>query len=375
MTILEYITPSRLGGAEEYFLRLVALQRAAGHRVIAVTKRDTPLRGRLEALRGELGIEVHGWHTHGKVDPQTLGRLVRLIRRERVDLVHTHLTTASWMGALAGRATRTPVVAHVHAADSKTWFQHADYLIAVARGVKAHLVAQGVDARRVPVCYYGLDIARFDNLPARDDLRRELGLPLDVPIVGVAASLQERKGHKYLLQAMELLARDVPDLHAAFAGEGPEEAALREQAQALGLADRVHFLGFCPDVRRVVPACDVFCLPSRKEGLSIAVMEAMAMRVPVLATRIAGMPEVVEDGQSGLLVEPFQAAPLAQALKKMLNDDGFRHALAEQARRALEEKWEQKACFERLDLFERAVVEARNGRGARVDCSEPRWNA
>jgi glycosyltransferase involved in cell wall biosynthesis len=336
--------------------------------VVVVTKRDSLLRARLE----ESGVRVHGWVTHGKIDPQTLGRLVRLIRRERVDLVHTHLTTASWIGALAARVARVPSLAHVHAADSKTWFQHADYQVAVARGVKSHLVEQGVKSKRIPVCYYGLDVARYDELPARDDLRRELRLPLDVPVVVVAASLQERKGHKYLLRAMARLGPKLPNLHALFAGEGPEEESLRALATELGLVDRVRFLGFT-DVRRVVPACDVFCLPSRKEGLSIAVMEAMAMRVPVLATRIAGMPEVIEDGQSGLLVEPFQEEPLANALARLVEDPALRARLADRARREIEAKWEQKRCFARLDEFERAVVEAWR-RGKRVDCDEARWN-
>ncbi len=369
MTILEYITPSRLGGAEEYFVRLVALQQQAGHRVLVVTKRDALLRSRLEGS----GAQVLGWLTRGKLDPLTLSRLLRLIRRERVDLVHTHLTTASWLGALAGRLARVPVVAHVHAADSKTWFQHADYLVAVAQGVKEHLVEQGVPSARIPVCYYGLDIARFDALPSRDELRRELELPLDAPLVGVAASLQERKGHRFLLEAMAELSPKLPDLHAVFAGEGPEEGALRSLAAELKLGERVRFLGFRGDVRRVVPACDVFCLPSRKEGLSIAVMEAMAMRVPVVATRIAGMPEIIEDGRSGLLVEPSQAQPLARALERLLSDAELSASLASHARRTLQEKWEQHACFERLEAFERAVVEAWR-RGHKVDCDQPRWN-
>lgn len=120
MTILQYITPSRLAGAEYFFLRVVAHLAQKGHRVIVVTKRDTPLRAEVEKLL-PLGVELHPWHTHGKIDPITLVKLCNLIRREKVDLINTHLTTASWQGALAGKICGAPVVSVVHATDRKTW--------------------------------------------------------------------------------------------------------------------------------------------------------------------------------------------------------------------------------------------------------------
>ncbi|HEX8835249.1 MAG TPA: glycosyltransferase, partial [Abditibacteriaceae bacterium] len=294
LTVLQYITPSRLGGAEDCFLRVVEHQRALGHRVIVVTKRDTPLRPLLE----KLNVEVYGWFTRGKIDPVTLSRLCRLIRRERVDIVHTHLTTASWMGSLAGKITRVPVVAHVHAADNKTWFQRADYLVAVARGVKRHLIAQGIAASRIPVIYYGIDLQKYDQPLARDEAKARLGLPPGAKTVGVVASLQERKGHRFLLEAIKKIEPQTGPVYALFAGEGPEEDALRTLARELNIEKQVYFLGFRGDVREVVSACDVFCLPSRKEGLSIAVMEAMALRCPVIATDIAGMAEVVQNGET-----------------------------------------------------------------------------
>ena len=358
LTVLQYITPSRLGGAEEAYLNIVRDQKARGHRVIAVTKRDAALRPMIE----NCGVEVRGWHTHGKADPQTLSRLCRLIRRERVDVIHTHLTTASWLGALAGKLTRKPVIAHVHAADAKTWFQFADYFRAVAWGVQKHLVAQGVAPEKIAVVYYGIEMKNFDGAPSRADSRRNLGVPPDAPVVGVVASLQERKGHRFLLQALKNIEAKFPDARAIFAGEGPEEAALRQQARELGLENRVHFVGFRPDVREVLAACDAFALPSRKEGLSIAVMEAMAMGVPVVTSDIAGMSEVVRDGETGLLVPPFEVEPLANALSQLWNDKVLAQRLAENARVLLGEQFDLARCLGDLEEFQRNVVSGWRGK-------------
>jgi glycosyltransferase involved in cell wall biosynthesis len=353
LTYLQYITPSRLGGAEDYFLRLVRSLREAGHRVIVVTKGNTPLRAEIERL----DVELHAWHTRGKFDPVTLWKLCRLIRRERVDIINTHLTTASWMGSIAGRLTRVPVVAHVHAADSKTFFQHANYLVAIAQGVKDHLTAQGVAPERIPLLYYGIDLERYSNPLPTAEAKERLGLPPDARTIGVVGHLSERKGHRFLLEALHQAEPRTGPVHALFAGEGVLEATLREQAQALGMADRVHFLGFRRDVVNVVSAFDVFVLPSLKEGLSIAVMEAMALRRPVIATAIAGLPEVVRDGETGLLVPAANAEALAEALARTLCDKSLAEALARNGRTFLERHFDQRLRLREVDeTFQRIVA-------------------
>jgi glycosyltransferase involved in cell wall biosynthesis len=352
VTILHYITPSRLGGAEEVFVRLVEDARARGHRVIVLTKRDAKLR---EILR-ERGIESIGWLTRGKFDFKTLWRLVRLIRRERVEIIHTHLTTASWLGSLAGKITRVPVLAHVHAADSKTWFQRADYLLAVSRGVRKHLIEQGVGAWRIPVVYYGLDLEKYPAPLESSEAKAALGLAPDALTVGVVASFQPRKGHRYLLDALKILEERGLQVHALFAGEGVEEATLRGQTENLGLTARVHFLGFRNDVRAVVSAFDVFCLPSFKEGLSIAVMEAMALRRPVVATNIAGMDEIVHNELTGLLVEAGDADSLADALEKVLQSPARAAKMGNAGRELVEQAFEQGARLAKLDELQRDIV-------------------
>ncbi|MCS6858738.1 MAG: glycosyltransferase family 4 protein [Abditibacteriales bacterium] len=354
LTILQYITPSRIGGAETYFLRLVDSLRAAGHRVLVVTKRDTPLRRELDGR----DVELYPWVTHGKLDPLTLWKLCRLIRREKVDVINTHLTTASFLGSLAGRLMGVPVVARVPATEHKTFFQLAHYLIAVSEGVKQHLVAQGVRAEKIHVLYNGIDLDRYAHPLPSAEAKARLGLPANARTVGIVASLTERKGHRFLLHALKRIEPQVGEVHALFAGEGDQEDALRRLAASLGLSERVHFLGFRQDVVEVVSACDAFVLPSLKEGLSNAVMEAMALRRPVIVTNIAGMPELVRDGETGLLVPPADVGALADALRRVLSDAAFAERLARNGRRFLEQHFDQQARLAEVEQFFQQVVKA-----------------
>ena len=352
LTFLQYITPSRLAGAEYFFLRVISHLAEMGHRVIVVTKRDTPLRAEIEKLNHP-NIVLHAWHTHGKIDPQTLIKLCQLIRDERVDVINTHLTTASWQGALAGKICGVPSVAVVHATDRKTWFQHADYLIAVSSGVKDALIEQGIDPQKIEVLYHGIDLEQYVAPLSSAQAKARLGLPEDALTVGVVASLIPRKGHRFLLEALQKMAMPI---HAIFAGEGELDEELRGQVREMGLEKRVHFLGFRRDIPEIVCALDAFVLPSLKEGLSIAVMEAMALEKPVICSAIAGLPEVVRDGQTGFLVPPGDSEALRNALEKLFADADLRARLGHNARRFLEEHFEQNACLNAMENYFRRIV-------------------
>ena len=359
LTFLQYITPSRLAGAEYFFLRVISHLANCGHRVIVVTKRDTPLRAEIEKINHP-NIVLHAWHTHGKVDPATLRKLCRLIREERVDIINTHLTTASWQGALAGKITGVPTVAVVHATDRKTWFQYADYLIAVSAGVKRALIEQGIEPAKIEVLYHGIDLDQYIAPLDSATAKAALGLPADARTVGVVASLIPRKGHRFLLEALKNLEKSIGPVHALFAGEGELEAELRAQVREMGLAERVHFLGFRRDVPNVVCAMDAFVLPSLKEGLSIAVMEAMALEKPVICSAIAGLPEVVRDGQTGFLVPPGDSAALQNALERLFADENLRQQLGHNARCFLEAHFEQTACLDAMEAYFRRIVANHN---------------
>ncbi len=350
MTFVQYITPSRVGGAETYFLELCAFLAKRGHRVIVVTKRDATLREEADRLLKPLGVQVLGWHTRGKFDPRTLFRLVRLIRREQAHLINTHLTTASWLGAWAGKLAGVPSIAWIHGRDKKTWFQFAGRLIAVANSVREYLVEQGVPERKIDLLYYGVDIRRFT--PPTDDERSEakqsFDLAPDTRTISVVASLIDRKGHRFLLEAVANLPAD---LHLLFAGEGVLEEALRAQSKDLGLENRVHFLGFQRDVERVLAATDILCLPSLKEGLPISIMEAQARAVTVVAARTAGIPEVVREGETGFICEPGDVESLRLALERALENPDRSKQIGKAARTLIETNFDREVCLSRVETY------------------------
>lgn len=276
--------------------------------------------------------------------PLGLLRLVRQLRRERVDILHTHLFDPSVVGLVAGTLARTPLrVMTRHYSDYHTrinrpvhvWLdrlathlsheviavsQHtADHMIRVehAQAGKIHVVANGIDFDRV----------RISSPEAPTRLRRELGLE-QARIVLMAARLHPEKGYEILLQAMHLLKPRVERLALLIAGTGALESHYRSLTSSLGLEGVVRFLGFRRDLADLMVAADVVVLPSLAEAFGLVLAEAIYLGKPVVATRVGGIPEIVEDGVDGVLVPPADAAALADALERVLRDASLAQSVA-----------------------------------------------
>ncbi len=361
MTILEIAGSSRMGGVETYLLRLAAHLENNGHRVVFVTRRDAPLSRETRAR----GLATHDFFRGGK-NPLTVLKLALLMRRERVDLVHTHLFSANTLGAIAAKWAGIPSIARVPATEGAEHYRRSTYVTAVSHNVAAHLESQGFPPGKIRVFYNGVDWARFDELPPCDELpprdaaRQKLGLPPDAFVVLCAASLTPRKGQKFLLQAS---AEIRPEIHLLLCGEGKEEMLLRELATELKMGNRVHFAGFLSDIRPALAASDVFALPSLQEGLPNVVMEALAARVPTIATHIAGTPEIIENGKTGILIAPGEVVPLRISLETLQRDPELRARLARAGRQKIERDFDGRACLSQIEAFFVAVDAAwKNGR-------------
>lgn len=298
---------------------------------LVVLHHGKPGLARLVAGARELGVELRMVPRVSR--PGQLGSLpafIRTLREERPAVFHAHLPAPlnGRYGLLAARVSRVPaVVATAHLVDDvparlgarlNQWMATTcvDRYIAVSEGVARRMRARlGVPGRKIQVIRNGVDVESFPR-PADPRFRAALAGDPGRPIVLTIARLDAQKGHAYLLAA----AADIPDALFVLVGEGRERPGLEAQARALGVAERVRFLGHRDDVPELLAACDVFVLPSRYEGLPLSVLEAMAAARPVVATAIEGTDEIVLHGETGLLVPPAAPSALAQGIRAVLAD-------------------------------------------------------
>jgi len=326
-TVLHLSSSSGPGGAETVVASVAAGLDPSRYRSVVCLFRDGWLRQRCE----ELGLETHVIPIRGMLDLGWLRRFSRLLRGCGVELIHTHEFGANTYGTLAGRLARVPVIATVHGRSyySECGRRRLAYravsrvalMIAVSEDLRRFVVEQtGVSARRIRVIHNGINPAGPVSEETRACLRAELEIRDGERVVLAVGNLYGVKGHRYLLEAAPSIFAECPSTVFLIAGRGECETALREQARSLGLDTRVRFLGFRRDVPALLAISDVFVQPSLSEGLSIAILEAMAAARPVVTTRVGGNPELVKDGETGMLVEPADAPRLAAALTKILKD-------------------------------------------------------
>ena len=366
-----------VGGAEELILGASSALPSVGVEtgVVALTRRG-PIADEIEAA----GVPVHLVAGEpGPRDPAAFVRLVRLLQREQPAVVHTFLIVAGIYGRLAAFAAGVPLVLAAeqnvyarkprrHALMERALAARTYRVVACCEVVGRYYRQQvGVPRSKIEVIYNAVRFGRRPQATDRETARFALKLPPEALVLGTLGRLAEQKGQRILLRAVAALARDVPDLVLFLAGAGPLREELEAEASRLGLADRVRFLGLRRDRATLYAAMDVFALPSRWEGLSLALVEAMGAGRAVVATDVGGNPEVVRDGRTGLLVPPADADALAAALLKLARDRALRAALGDAAaadalsRFSIDQHVAQLAALYRRGLAERVRRPALSG--------------
>jgi len=354
LRIAQFITPSQIGGAEVHVGALADKLRGRGHEVTVVCPRGRPLVAELEAR----GLKVWAPRTMGKVDPVTLVRLARWLRRDRVQVIHTHLSSASLLGSWAARLVGIPAVATVHGLNTRTCFNWSHAIIAVSNAVKQHLVAQGIAPDRITVVHNGVDLKALSRPDETAAVRERWGLPAGAPVLITVGRLAPKKGHRDLLEAVSKLVGNPRwgELRLLIVGMGVLSQKLNQEAQRLGLGGRALFVGFQKEVVPFLQAADIFVLPSIQEGLSLSALEAMALGKPVVACRVGGTPEVVVDGETGLLVAPSRPAELASALEELLADPARAREMGEGGRRRVKEAFDFEQMVSKIEAIYRSLI-------------------
>jgi len=324
-----HVDPERgFSGGETQVLALARHLHADGHAVAVAARPDGGLAQRLAGGPIEvLPLTVGFGH-----DPRAGRALRAAIAAWRPHVVHHHTSRALSLAPYVQRSvvqivTRRMDYAPRGAGPYVRWlYGRMDAVIAISAAARAALAARGLDASRIAIVPSGVAVESFADLD-RAAARRALAIDDARPVVAIVASLHARKGHAVLLDALaELERRGLRPICLA-AGTGPEGDALHDQASRLGLAGTLRWLGQVQDVRAVLAAADVVAMPSLAEGLGVAAIEAMAAGRPVIASRIGGLPELIDDGAQGILVPPGDAAALAAALARCLDDAALRERL------------------------------------------------
>ncbi len=352
--VLHLLTGSVFGGAEEHALSILTAMSAHGFEPCLAAP------GELIAAMGPglsaAGVKCLPLEFSSRLDVAAGARLLRFIRRENIALLHCHLFTASLVGAGVARMAGVGAVLETcHGPEvwrmgkglrGRFWVDRqvgrlVDKYIAVSHAAARHLSGtKGVPQSKIRVIHNGRDLDRFapTDTNRRAATRARLGLG-DEPAILTPARLDDQKGHRHLIDALAILAPRRPKLVTLLAGEGPLEQTLRAQCAALGLTDRVRFLGYRRDVPELLEAADLVVLPSLYEGLPLVAIEALAAGRPMVATEVDGTPEVVIHERTGLLAPPANPAALAAAIERVLDDPALASRLASDGRKFVQENF------------------------------------
>jgi glycosyltransferase involved in cell wall biosynthesis len=353
-------------GGQNQILLLMRRQRARGQEPHLAAPREAAL---LLRAAGE-GFPVHPVAMRGTWDVASVLALAAILRSLEPEVVHWHAARAHAIGAMASclhprpaRVLSRRVVFPVRRSIGSRllYALPVDRIAAISGAVREALVRSGVDARKIDVVPSGVEPWPRPDGTRRAELRRRLGCGEgDVAAITVSA-LAPGKGLEHLLRATAVAAETAPGLRLWIAGEGPLHARLQAKARSLGLEPSVQFLGFRTDIQALLHAADFFCLATRSEGLGSSILEAMSAGLPVVATRVGGVPEIVEEGVTGVLVPASDPAALASAMARMAVDRGLRESMGARGR----DRASHFSADRTAELTDRVYRAAREARGRR----------
>ena len=329
-------------GGEQQALWLCQGLHRRGHDIFLACQPDGELHRRAEAL----GVRVYPLAMRGEWDLWAVKNLARLIRETSSEIIHFHTAHAHTLGLLAAQVTKVPeriltrrVDFHIHRHPLNRWKYGSALtaILAISEGVRSVLIEDGIPAERVVTVRSGIDLERIQEVGDPSKIRDEFGVSPDEIIVGIVAALAPHKHHHNFLEAAAIVKRSIPKARFFIVGEGELQPELERLSKSLGLSENVIFTGFREDVLMLTKSLDIFVLSSYLEGMGTALLDAMALARPVVATRVGGIPEIVRDGQNGLLVPSRNPAELANAIVKLGRNQLLREKMGAQGKKRARE--------------------------------------
>ena len=327
-------------GGQQQVLYLV--ERLKDYDNIIASPPQSPLAKRAKAT----GLKVLPVQMRGEWDPVAVYKLKKIIRKNSIKIIHLHSPHAHALGLLAAKSAGNckvvlsrRVVFHIRKNIlSRVKYSNVDRIIAVSERVKEVLVADGLPEEKINVVYSGVDIERFQNVKG-DYLFPQLALNRHRLRIGNIAGLTWEKGHRTLLKAARIVVDEFPKVIFLIVGEGPLHREIEILIKKLNLQKEVKLLGFRQDIPEILSVLDLFVLSSSREGLPNSLLDAFASRVPVVATSVGGIPEIVKDRVNGILVPPMNPGALAEAIIYLLKNRDLVRQMAEEGFRLVKEKF------------------------------------
>ncbi|MEQ1654313.1 MAG: glycosyltransferase [Nitrospira sp.] len=360
----QLIECSEPGGAERMLLQLAMNLAPPYHATLGLLTS-----GWLETEVLRVGLPYVMLGRHGHKDLDVICDLVRVIKERSISIIHAHEFYMGVIGAVISCLTGTPLVVTIHGKNyypekmrRRALFRfmaaRASGLVMVSEDLRRFVSkATGVGVFDVLVIQNGVELGDRAALHSPFGLRARAGIPDEAKIVGTVGALFPVKGQQFLVQGLKILRDQGLNVHLIILGEGDQREQLRAEAVGLGMQAYVHLLGFCDRVADALPEMDVFALPSLSEGLPLALLEAMAASRPVVATTVGGVPEVVIDGKTGMLVPPGDAGALADKLATVLGDQRLAAQLGSAARDAVRKDFSLALMLQRYqDLYRQCLT-------------------
>jgi glycosyltransferase involved in cell wall biosynthesis len=380
MNLLFVCNTRHWGGGEKYIIDVALGLARRGHTCRIAANDGSPLHREadvheeLETLPFKLGPKLSKkstidfllhWRSQGR---RIATFLAQCRERFPIDLVHFQYKKEQLLGTPAAHRLGLPVVWTEHDRLPRSFTAPvlpvalyrrsgnlARRIICVSRFGARDLESRGIAPERIVVCHNGIEVGQAPTAGERAAARAELGLDENHVAIGTTSRLVRNKGHRFLLDAVRTVQQRHAGLHVVIMGDGPARNELERQVGKLEIDGRVTFTGHLRDVRRLLPALDVFVLPSQREGMPFSVLEAMGADVPVVATTVGGVPEIIQDGVNGLLVPVGDAPGLGGAIDTLLADAGRRASMRTAARRDLRARFSIESM---IDCTERALMAA-----------------
>lgn len=359
--LLHLISRIDIGGAEKQLLNLVTNLDKEKYDICVAYFQG---RGELKNEFKEAGIEVKKFKFIGLWDFFTGWKLYQDMKTNRYDIVHTHGFKADLWGAIAGKLSAVPlIISTVHNQEQylnnpiigflERWIIAPidDTIIVVSDAVKRFLIkTSGIPQEKIKKVYYGINPADI-KIDKTKNIRDELGIGKDAPLIGCIGRLVEQKGHKYLIQAAEEVIQNFPQAKFLIVGRGSWERKLEALAGRQNLNSNIIFTGFRRDIYSLIDKLTLIVMPSLWEGFGLVLLEAMALGKPIVATDVGGIPEVIKNKETGMLVSPADPDALAERIITLLEDRSLAERMAEAGRLTVNERFPLKKMLEEIELI------------------------